>query len=108
MQYYLTINEPLAMCGYGYGQNYWPPGQNKGDSEGKYLCNHIVNFAHGSVVQMARKKYAGRDFKFGMPLIIAAGVPATNSQKDKDAAYVMMDQQAQTNWGPITSGNCNN
>lgn len=32
VQYFLTMNEPSAECGWGYGQNFWPPGQNKGDA----------------------------------------------------------------------------
>jgi beta-glucosidase len=91
------------MCGFGYGQTFWPPGQNKGEA-GKYLCNHLVNLAHGSVVQHARKNFPSRNFKFGMPLIIAAGIPLTDSIADSNAAERMMDIQAQGNWGPLTLG----
>lgn len=101
----MTMNEPANICGRGFGQNVWAPGQNKGEA-GKYLCNHYSNLAHGSVVQHARKKYPSKDFKFGMPIILEAGVPASENFHDVNASIRMMDNQAQLNWGPITSGDC--
>lgn len=26
VQYYLTMNEPAAICGWGFASNFWPPG----------------------------------------------------------------------------------
>lgn len=104
VKYFLTLNEPSAECGFGYGQKFWPPGMNGGDAL-RYQCVHWTNLAHGSVVQLARKKYAALNLKFGMPIIIAYGEPLNNTDpNDIAAANRMMDIQVQWNWGPLTTG----
>jgi beta-glucosidase len=103
LEYILTINEPSAECGFGYEQAFWPPGTNAGKGA-RYVCQHWSNLAHGSVVNMARKNYPNRKFKFGMPLIVSYGVPLTNSQADIDATNRFMTFQTDWNWGPLTTG----
>ncbi|KAJ2995989.1 hypothetical protein HDV02_000275, partial [Globomyces sp. JEL0801] len=79
VQYFLTLNEPSAQC-------------------------HHKNLAHASVVQHARKNYANKKFKFGMPLIVAWGEPLTNSQADLDAQDRFLTHQTKWNWGPLVDG----
>lgn len=85
LEYILTINEPSAECGFGFEQEYWPPGRNllilgvNGGVRNRYICQHWSNLAHGSVVQMARRKHASLNLKFGMPLIVSFGIPLTDS-----------------------------
>jgi 6-phospho-beta-glucosidase len=69
VQHILTINEPSAQCGFGYEQAFWPPGTNAG-KRARYVCQHWANLAHGSVVQLARRKYSNRNFKFGLPCML--------------------------------------
>lgn len=121
LEYILTLNEPSAHCGYGYGQldSYpkvhtptnnawlWPPGvtspsQLEADRK-KYLCMHHINLAHGSVVQMSRKKY-GKKFKYGLPLIISNGMPFSNSQADIDATKRFFDFQTGFIWDVLQNG----
>ena len=105
VQYYLTMNEPSAECGWGYQtDSFWPPGANKGPSA-LYTCQHWTNLAHGTVVKLARTKYASKNFKFGMPLIVAGGIPFDPaSAADQAAADRMMEFATQPNWGPLITG----
>ncbi|KAI8905065.1 glycoside hydrolase superfamily [Gorgonomyces haynaldii] len=102
LEYILTINEPGAECGWGFANNFWPPAVSQ--PNGKFVCQHWSNLAHGKVVQMARKKYANRNFKFGMPLIIPYAEPATSSSADVLAAERLMRENAVWNWGPLVDG----
>ncbi|KAJ3304992.1 hypothetical protein HDV03_002074 [Kappamyces sp. JEL0829] len=110
VQHFLTINEPAAMCGRAYGKLdpndkwVWPPGMMV-SLQGKYDCLHLVNLAHGSVVQMARKKYASKNFKFGIPLIIELGLPNDpNSAADIKLAKDTTTAQSDSIWGPMFFG----
>jgi beta-glucosidase len=139
LEYVLTLNEPAAQCGWGYGrmgsssddavvpivfpdvwnadnpdysdinnQLKWPPGitfnDRKEADRSKRLCLHHKNLAHASVVKMARKKYGADKFKFGMPLIIAYGMPFdARNQSDIDATERFHLAQVDQNWGPMTS-----
>ncbi|KAI8899868.1 glycosyl hydrolase family protein [Globomyces pollinis-pini] len=103
VQYFLTLNEPSAQCGFGYAQKFWPPGLGLGEPA-RYVCQHYVNLAHASVVQLARTKYKDRNFKFGMPLIATWGEPLTNTQADLDAQDRYMAFQTKWNWGPLIDG----
>ncbi|KAJ3364094.1 hypothetical protein HDU91_002718 [Kappamyces sp. JEL0680] len=103
LKYVLTINEPHAMCGYSYGGSHWPPAASGGDAA-TWACMRNVVLAHGSVVQMARKKYASLDLKFGMPLIISHGVPYTSSSADANAAVLWNNQQVDALWGALLHG----
>jgi beta-glucosidase/6-phospho-beta-glucosidase/beta-galactosidase len=107
VQNYLTINEPGALCGRSYGLLdpgdvwIWPPGMMI-SKQAKYDCAHMVNLAHGSIVKMARTKYASQKFKFGMPLIIELGVPVNpNSKADVDLAQTSTVAQSDWHWGRI-------
>jgi beta-glucosidase len=102
--HYLTINEPSAECGWGYESDFWPPAAKLGKSA-KYVCQHLSNLAHGSVVQLARKKYASKKFQFGMPLIISYADPLDpNDPRDVAAAERLMRYAAMWNWGPLITG----
>jgi beta-glucosidase len=74
----------------------------KGGKSYRFICQHWSNLAHGSVVQMARKKYP--KLRFGMPLIVTQGVPLTNSRDDIIATENFMHYQVDWNWSPITEG----
>ncbi|KAJ3320026.1 hypothetical protein HDV06_005760 [Boothiomyces sp. JEL0866] len=102
VQYYLTLNEPAAECGYGFGMDKWAPGFNGGE-EAKYKCIHLSNLVHGSVVKLAKSKYR-KDLYFGMPLPITFGVPMTDSELDIQAADKFMFHQSDLHWGPLVNG----
>jgi beta-glucosidase/6-phospho-beta-glucosidase/beta-galactosidase len=103
LEYILTINEPSAHCGFAYEQAFWPPGINQG-KRARYVCQHWSNLAHGSLVRLARTKYASRNLKFGMPLIVSWGIPFTNSTADVEATERFHGFQLDWNWGPLTVG----
>ncbi|KAJ3302906.1 hypothetical protein HDV03_004478 [Kappamyces sp. JEL0829] len=82
----------------------WPPGMMLSE-QAKYDCAHHVNLAHASIVQMARKKYASKNFKFGIPLIIELGVPVDpNSAADVQLAQSTTVAQSDWHWGPMVFG----
>jgi beta-glucosidase/6-phospho-beta-glucosidase/beta-galactosidase len=127
LEYILTLNEPSAHYGRGYGDNYpvgpglkfdsvidpdyktvlWPSGiavKSKEDRHrNKFICMHWTNLAHGTVVQMSRKKY-GSKFRFGMPLIIPFGNANSTKEADIAATERFHTFHSGWNWGPLTEG----
>ena len=104
VKYYLTMNEMTTECNYAYSQDMWPPALNGGEI-GKYTCLHNVNLVHGSVVQLARSKYASKGFKISMPLPLSWGEPANASDPlDVAASERMMDMMMYPLFGPLTGG----
>lgn len=102
---WLTINEPAAYCGRGFGPVndawIWPPGHN-GPMQAKYDCVGRVSVAHGSVVNLARTKYAKYNMKFSMPLIIAYYIPVDPT--DAPGANQHTQSQGDWLWAPLVTG----
>jgi beta-glucosidase len=102
---WLTINEPAAYCGRGFGPVgdawVWPPGH-LGSMQAKYDCVGRVTLAHGAVVNLARTKYARYDMKFSMPLIIAYYIPVDTA--DIPGANELTQSQADWLWAPLVTG----
>jgi len=102
---WLTLNEPAAYCGRGFGPVndgwIWPPGKN-GPIQAKYDCVGKVAIAHGSVVNLARSKYAKYNMKVSMPLIIAYYIPVDAA--DAPAANQLTESQGDWLWGPLVTG----
>lgn len=98
------------MCGRAYGtvaRNdpwIWPPAMNISE-KAKYDCVHNVILAHASVVNLARRKYASKNFKFGLPLIIEYGIPLEpNNPNDVRLADRTTTAQSDWVWGPLVTG----
>lgn len=53
---WITINEPLYFCWYGYGQDFHPPAINL-HGIGEYLCGHNILKSHAAAYQLYKNKY---------------------------------------------------
>jgi beta-glucosidase len=122
LEYVLTLNEPGAECGFGYGRTtetvqpydpangrsiLWPPGelsatQLEADTK-KAMCMHLMTLAHASVAKMSKKKY-GDKFKFGMPLIVSYGIPYDDKSSTLEAADRFHEFQTGWHWTPFVTG----
>lgn len=56
VKYWITINEPLRLCQYGYGSDLLIPALNQ-SGKVDYICGHNLLLAHSEIYNLYQKRY---------------------------------------------------
>ncbi|KAI8842923.1 glycoside hydrolase superfamily [Chytridium lagenaria] len=111
VRYWLTLNELEANCQFSFATGIFAPGHVGGDTA-KNLCIYHSHLIHGTVVDIARKRYDAvrRGWKFGLPSIFAYFEPvgeasrAEANARQAAVAALFFDPVVIGDWGPEIKG----
>ncbi|KAJ3044746.1 hypothetical protein HDV00_001150 [Rhizophlyctis rosea] len=105
VKYWLPLNEPEANCQFGWGVGMFAPGVVGGDPV-HFQCFHRSHLIHAQVKKLALTKYAdkAKDWKFGMPSIIAWQEPVTQSAADVHQSNMDLGKYAGWYFDPTVFG----
>ncbi|XP_018321395.1 myrosinase 1 [Agrilus planipennis] len=84
VKWWITFNEPLSYCLYGYNGVVAPAILSSG--VGSYLCGKTLLLSHGKIFRLYEREFRKeQEGKVGITVNIAWFMPKTNSEKDKEA-----------------------
>ena len=87
VKYFITFNEPQCFIGMGYASGNHAPGLKMGYKDIFQMCHNVLK-AHGAAVVAMRDK-AKQEIKIGYAPTGSANFPATDNEKDIEAARDM-------------------
>ncbi|CAI0450266.1 unnamed protein product [Linum tenue] len=102
VQHWVTVNEPLSLALFGYGQGTLAPGRcskwmnlncTGGDSATEpYIVGHHLLLSHAFIVKLYREKYqATQKGKIGTAQVIQWLLPLSDSKEDHEARQRRID-----------------
>lgn len=87
VKYWITINEPLQICEYGYGKGFFAP-HISSYGIGNYICGHHVLLAHSRAYHLYKNMYqlAAANSEIGITIFSRFSWPKNSSNiQDLDA-----------------------